>query len=49
MAIYLHQYPDRVTPNEKIRISSWACDHAAAQGVEVIDSRAQDIACYHSG
>lgn len=40
---------DRVTPNEKVMISSWAYDRAAAQGVEVIDNRAKDIACYHPG
>lgn len=40
---------DRVTPNEKIMISSWAHDRATAQGVEIIDNRAKDIACYHLG
>jgi hypothetical protein len=40
---------DRLTPNEKVMISSWAYDRAAAQGVEIIDNRAKDIACYHPG
>jgi hypothetical protein len=40
---------DRVTPNEKLTISSWAYDRAVAQGVEVIDNRAKGIACYNPG
>ncbi|WP_183580648.1 nucleotidyl transferase AbiEii/AbiGii toxin family protein [Mucilaginibacter sp. X5P1] len=40
---------DRVTPNEKLTISSWAYDRAVAQGVEIIDNRAKDIACYNPG
>jgi hypothetical protein len=40
---------DRVTPNEKLTISSWAYDYAIKQGVDIIDNRAKDIACYHPG
>jgi hypothetical protein len=41
---------DTVTPNEKLTISSWAYDKAASTtGVEIIDNRATDIACYHPG
>ncbi|MBS1629388.1 MAG: nucleotidyl transferase AbiEii/AbiGii toxin family protein [Bacteroidetes bacterium] len=41
---------DTVTPNTKVTISSWAYDRAAAtQGIELIDNRAVDIACYHPG
>ncbi|TFF33347.1 hypothetical protein [Mucilaginibacter psychrotolerans] len=40
---------DWVTPNEKVLISFWAYDRAAAQGVDIMDNRAKDIACYHPG
>lgn len=40
---------DRVTPNEKLKISSWAYDRAIAQGVEILDNRAKDVACYNPG
>lgn len=40
---------DKVTPNNAITISSWAYDKAIKQGVQVIDNRALDIACYHLG
>jgi predicted nucleotidyltransferase component of viral defense system len=41
---------DTVTPNEKLTISSWAYDRAAAtEGIEIIDNRALDISCYHPG
>lgn len=41
---------DTVTPNESKTISSWAYDKASAtKGVEIIDNRAFDIACYHPG
>jgi hypothetical protein len=40
---------DRVTPNNAITISSWAYDKAVNQGVNIIDNRAIEIACYHSG
>lgn len=40
---------DRVTPNERITISSWTYDYAIEQGVDIIDNRAKDIACYHPG
>lgn len=38
-----------VQPNAPHTISSWAYDHAIASGVEVIDNRAVDVACYHPG
>jgi len=40
---------DTVTPNNPLTISSWAYDKAIQQGVEIIDNRAIDIACYHPG
>jgi hypothetical protein len=40
---------DTVTPNTKLTISSWAYDRAITAGVEIIDNRALDIACYHPG
>lgn len=41
---------DTVTPNEKLTISSWAYDRAAAtEGIEIIDNRGVDISCYHPG
>jgi predicted nucleotidyltransferase component of viral defense system len=40
---------DSVAPNNPVTISSWAYDKAVQQGVEVIDNRAVDIACYHIG
>ena len=40
---------DKVTPNNAITISSWAYDKAIKQGVQVIDNRALEIACYHPG
>jgi hypothetical protein len=41
---------DKVTPNVKLTISSWAYDKAEAiAGIEIIDNRAVDIACYHPG
>lgn len=40
---------DKVTPNNAITISSWAYDKAIKQGVDLIDNRAIDIACYHPG
>ena len=40
---------DRVTPNERLIISSWTYDRAVAQGVEILDNRAKDIACYNPG
>ena len=39
---------DDVTPNTPRTISSWAYDFAAEK-VEIIDNRAVDVACYHSG
>lgn len=38
-----------VQPNAPHTISSWAYDHAVSAGVEVIDNRARDVACYHPG
>lgn len=41
---------DTVTPNNKLSISSWAYDKASSTaGIDVIDNRAVDIACYHLG
>lgn len=41
---------DKVTPNNKLIISSWAYDKAAATlGIDIVDNRALDIACYHPG
>lgn len=41
---------DTVTPNNQLTISSWAYDRAAkAEGINIIDNRAIDIACYHPG
>lgn len=40
---------DSITPNNPVTISSWAYDKAVQQGVDVIDNRAVDIACYHIG
>lgn len=41
---------DTVTPNEPLKISSWAFDRAAAtKGVSIEDNQAVDIACYHPG
>jgi predicted nucleotidyltransferase component of viral defense system len=40
---------DTVTPNNPLTISSWAYDKAVQQGVDIIDNRVVDIACYHIG
>lgn len=40
---------DTVTPNNPLTISSWAYDRAIKKGVDIIDNRAVDIACYHIG
>jgi hypothetical protein len=40
---------DRVTPNEKLMISSWAYDRAIQQGIAIKDNRAKNISCYHPG
>lgn len=40
---------DDVSPNVPRTISSWAYEHASQSGVEVIDNRAVDVACYHPG
>jgi hypothetical protein len=41
---------DTVTPNNLVTISSWAYDKAATiEGINIIDNRAVDIACYHPG
>ena len=39
---------DDITPNTPKTISSWAYDYAAAK-VPIIDNRALNVACYHSG
>ncbi len=40
---------DKVTPNNKVIISSWAYEKAIESKVAVIDNRALDIVCYHPG
>ncbi len=40
---------DDISPNAPYTISSWAYDHAVQSGVELIDNRAIDVACYHPG
>lgn len=40
---------DTVTPNNPLTISSWAYDKAVQQGVDIVDNRAVNIACYHIG
>jgi predicted nucleotidyltransferase component of viral defense system len=40
---------DTVKPNNPLTISSWAYEKAVQQGVDIIDNRAVDIACYHIG
>lgn len=40
---------DDITPNSPVSISSWAFDKAHELKVDVIDNRAIDIICYHSG
>jgi hypothetical protein len=41
---------DKVTPNVKLSISSWAYDKAKKTAIiDTIDNRAVDIACYHPG
>lgn len=40
---------DVVTPNHPLLISSWAYDYAVGKKVDVIDNRAKDVFCYHSG
>jgi Nucleotidyl transferase AbiEii toxin, Type IV TA system len=41
---------DKITPNKKITISSWALDRAmATDAVNIIDNRAVDIPCYDQG
>jgi hypothetical protein len=41
---------DKVTPNRKLTISSWAYDKASLNPkIKIIDNRAVDIACYHPG
>lgn len=40
---------DTVNPNENLTISSWAYDKAIERGVDIIDNRAIDVACYHPG
>jgi hypothetical protein len=41
---------DTITPNKPLMISSWAYDRASqTQGIDIIDNRAIDIACYHPG
>jgi hypothetical protein len=37
---------DTITPNTAVTISSWAYDRAMESGIELIDNRAIDVACY---
>lgn len=40
---------DTISPNQPVTISSWAYDRAIESAVEIIDNRAQAVACYHPG
>lgn len=40
---------DKVTPNNKVTISSWAYEKAMESKVGILDNRAIDVACYHPG
>jgi len=40
---------DVVAPNAPKDISSWAYDYAVAKKVDIIDNRANDVACYDPG
>lgn len=40
---------DDVTPNLPLSISSWAFNKAFEVGVDVLDNRANEVACYHPG
>ncbi|WP_212006430.1 nucleotidyl transferase AbiEii/AbiGii toxin family protein [Chitinophaga sp. HK235] len=40
---------DTVTPNNNLRISSWAYERAVSGKIKIEDNRAIDIACYHPG
>jgi hypothetical protein len=40
---------DDVTPNSPLSMSSWAYERAKETKVDLIDNRAIEIACYHSG
>ncbi|MBL7072462.1 MAG: nucleotidyl transferase AbiEii/AbiGii toxin family protein [Candidatus Omnitrophica bacterium] len=40
---------DDVTPNELLKVSSWALDFAQKKKVDVIDNKAYDVKCYHPG
>lgn len=40
---------DKITPNNKVTISSWAYEKALDSKVKIIDNRAINIACYHPG
>ncbi len=48
-AVLLEVGFDDIAPNAPIDISSWAYDHAIAQGVDVVDNRAKDVLCYEPG
>lgn len=39
----------KVTPNQNVDISSWMYDRALEAGLDVLDNRALNIACYHPG
>lgn len=41
---------DKVTPNARLTISSWAYDRTARiENINIVDNRAADIVCYHPG
>ena len=40
---------DDIAPNAPVDIGSWAYDHAASMGVEMIDNRAKGVPCYEAG
>lgn len=41
---------DKVTPNSKVTISSWAFERAKDHtSIDVVDNRAFDVLCYHPG
>ncbi len=48
-AVLLEVGFDDIAPNAPIDISSWAFEHAIAQGVDVIDNRAKKVPCYEPG
>ena len=47
--ILLEEGFDKVTPNNKVTISSWAYEKAMESKVDIIDNLAIDVVCYHPG